>query len=753
LEAQGYVDIGYAWWNFSNTGDTLADASYADFVNPTPNDPGIVDSGFKYGVFVDGADPGWGAYNPNHVYDVNYSGTGKPIQFYYSDDDYGDNSGSMNVLVFELEMNPTPPPPNGGQNPPPNPNPPPPRLPPPPPNSPPPNNSPDEQDTIDVWDQNSPVDPAGDLLNMVTAVIPQAAPPVSLCVPETQYGDAVIDMATQATDTVDYSINGVTASPDNGTVSSAGIAVVLTPTDGTQDFLITLTDEQTDVTAEVDVFVTQPLVNPETVHDTPTGSFLSQSDKTNGSVGADVPIDDGDFNYDGVLDDHEPGDAPPVGDDRLLPIVLKGTGSSAPGDYYSFPSIPSFIKVFQTTNTPTGVALAQVTSTTQLQSQSDQTLYVEGTAQGNDTLNVNFTTNGAAYTNVDYFWITTFEMTGPMDVPGNGTYEYTATGEVNGANTLPSSAFWVSPTGGALDTIIGPDDVTIQWNNPAAGEVGKARFLVNGSYEWDFDVNVVGVTLGTYSVNYGGPPTQESTSNSFIDSGPPGGPSHDTASIDASVTLTGPVAPGSNKMRGVKFIDIGIIQNGQVAQYNALFADQSTLTSSLQGSQTYLDSTYSGPWYNPATPIGKDSTKATLVPHLSLDDFPSGWGVTKTGILLNYNGNPTLNPGYALTNLNLLVNFTDWIAAATVETVNGSAVVPAAQGVSQNEYAGLWETKWYFNGSGSFYIISTSPTFQEGYTTSGKDDGDVTLSPATDPILTTGPILGDVVNSDQNEWR
>lgn len=78
------------------------DAEYI-FANADPSKGTDADSGIDAGLSIDDptADndksPKWGAYNPNHVYETIYIGTGKPAQLRMHDGDYTDNSGSVLV--------------------------------------------------------------------------------------------------------------------------------------------------------------------------------------------------------------------------------------------------------------------------------------------------------------------------------------------------------------------------------------------------------------------------------------------------------------------------------------------------------------------------------------------------------------------------------------------------------------------------------------------------------------------------------
>jgi hypothetical protein len=78
------------------------DAEYI-FAAADPSQGVDKDSGIDAGLSIDDptADndksPEWGPYNPNHVYETTYIGTGKPAQLRMHDGDYTDNSGTILV--------------------------------------------------------------------------------------------------------------------------------------------------------------------------------------------------------------------------------------------------------------------------------------------------------------------------------------------------------------------------------------------------------------------------------------------------------------------------------------------------------------------------------------------------------------------------------------------------------------------------------------------------------------------------------
>jgi hypothetical protein len=81
--------------------DGLADAEYGDFTDPKDVS---TTSGVDYGISVNGSRSiKWGAYSSDHVYTVDFTGTGTPLTFGYADDYYGDNSGGLYVEILSTQ--------------------------------------------------------------------------------------------------------------------------------------------------------------------------------------------------------------------------------------------------------------------------------------------------------------------------------------------------------------------------------------------------------------------------------------------------------------------------------------------------------------------------------------------------------------------------------------------------------------------------------------------------------------------------
>ena len=82
-------------------GDGLADAEYYDFSNP-PDSINDSTNGLDIGVAIDGVNPMWGDYAPDHVYDILFVGTGESIAVSYVDDFYSDNSGNLTFRLYSV---------------------------------------------------------------------------------------------------------------------------------------------------------------------------------------------------------------------------------------------------------------------------------------------------------------------------------------------------------------------------------------------------------------------------------------------------------------------------------------------------------------------------------------------------------------------------------------------------------------------------------------------------------------------------
>jgi hypothetical protein len=101
-------------YTFRASGAAAASSTYSTdaeygFLTSNPNDLSQVydflASGIDAGLSIDdptddtSKSPKWGAYNPSHVYETQFTGKGAPAQLKMHDGDYSDNSGSVLVTI------------------------------------------------------------------------------------------------------------------------------------------------------------------------------------------------------------------------------------------------------------------------------------------------------------------------------------------------------------------------------------------------------------------------------------------------------------------------------------------------------------------------------------------------------------------------------------------------------------------------------------------------------------------------------
>ncbi|MGK7879850.1 MAG: FG-GAP-like repeat-containing protein [Crocosphaera sp.] len=86
-----------------NNTNVVADAAYYTANNWSTNgdSSGSVDLGLHSTALGNSDDKFWGKYNPDHVYTYELIGQGKAIDFYFNDSNYGDNSGTYTVKIYQ----------------------------------------------------------------------------------------------------------------------------------------------------------------------------------------------------------------------------------------------------------------------------------------------------------------------------------------------------------------------------------------------------------------------------------------------------------------------------------------------------------------------------------------------------------------------------------------------------------------------------------------------------------------------------
>lgn len=92
IQISGTFKIG------SNPTRHIADAEFIN-LGSTPLAP--IDTA---GVGIDGVDVEFGAFNPFHVYNARFVGTGSTINLFFRDSNYSDNSGSLSVKISAVPL-------------------------------------------------------------------------------------------------------------------------------------------------------------------------------------------------------------------------------------------------------------------------------------------------------------------------------------------------------------------------------------------------------------------------------------------------------------------------------------------------------------------------------------------------------------------------------------------------------------------------------------------------------------------------
>ena len=478
------------------------------------------------------------------------------------------------------------------------------------------------------------------------------------------------------------------------------------------------------------------------------------------TTGAFIPVDNGDADYDGILDYQDPSTQPVPGDDRLLPISLQAGATLPAGGYYTL-TVPSFLSVWLNSDR-SGLVL----DTSHLPAtQSPIKLYLEATSDlvipslyGAELITLVWHDSNSSHTLTSFAKITPFELDGPLDVPGRCTYEYTCS--TNGLPGLPNGA-WLPPGGGTLAAEPAPTSysASVTWNANAGGSngfVGHAWYQASQNYVWGADVNVVSISIsGTLDTN--NPPRQV---GAMILSNPVG---EETMVSDLMVSANGPIVNG--QPRGLSFIQMGFVQTTQSPTYRALYRDAVALlqhrpsspvpwTADLQGLRLLdlLGKQYDEhdklvwpaaswrPWYN-SWNLGVYSTR-TPTPHgdgfdLPIVDEPFGMYDSPFSGLLQFADVVRNRVRLILTALAIVVNFDDYFAVRTEEEGPTHA---------DSKYFALASDSWTCNMSGT--VSNGTYTPSGGSTTRGSDHSSYTLLSVPDclsPELINGPIA----NTDQ----
>jgi hypothetical protein len=447
---------------------------------------------------------------------------------------------------------------------------------------------------------------------------------------------------------------------------------------------------------------------------TDNGSELSNDQ--NQSPGGYVAVNNEDADYNGTPDLSQAG--PIMGEADLVPLDLNPVDPVAQGGTYTLANLSPNLKIYMNSDKSD-----PVTNATTFDATKANTVYVEGIAESSgkakEEIDLNWT-NGTLSATLDKVKYTVYKVTGPMDVPDYSIYTYKA--DIPGGGT----GSWTA-TNGTVQTGANANTSTILWGGGPV--VGDATFSPAPGFSVDYAVNVVQVKIdisGTNSLTYNNPPSQSGTT-ALIASTTAGAAETSTLGV---ATLAGPMVNGS--MRGVKFIQLGMIQNGQFTAKHAVYdglAPAQIRKSSLEDGTYHLDYLTSAgqvstsPWYDSQAGTG---SLGFLAPTTDTQQNNIIFNVSDTPQLLATDM-PVLN-GIQANLYAIVFDLNLYFAVRTTEAVNGSDQV----------YTQRAKASWRFDGTGTVNAAGIWSQTGTGTTGSAKftevQSGDVV------PITTGTPI-------------
>jgi probable HAF family extracellular repeat protein len=288
---------------------------------------------------------------------------------------------------------------------------------------------------------------------------------------------------------------------------------------------------------------------------------------------------------------------PVVGERDLVPLKLHKVDPVTQGGKYRLVFTSPIIKLWRSAD-KTGPVSCLVT---EFDASHDTTVYVEGisesTAPAMETVGLRWV-KGAEVVSADQVAFTVYLVKGPENVPGFSKYTYT--GHIPGGAT----GSW-TVTNGTIKEGTHTNTAKILW---AEGPVvGVASFTAAPGFKVDRRVNIVQVELkitGHSKLTYHNPPTQRAVGSPLIDSAV--FPDHAEDAKFRVRTIVGPTVQG--EMRGVKFMEMGFIQDGmftrEFGDFDG-FAPPQRLQGSLQDGRFHIDYVTgragvasTAPWYD-----------------------------------------------------------------------------------------------------------------------------------------------------------
>jgi len=367
----------------------------------------------------------------------------------------------------------------------------------------------------------------------------------------------------------------------------------------------------------------------------------------------------------------------------------------------------------------------------------DKRVYVEGVTKGSRAAGEEVKlvwVNGTNTSDLDTVKLTVYEVKGVMNVPGLSIYTYTADVPGGGVGS------WVA-LDGALTTVPNQNTASILWD--AGPIVGRAIFSpVPGlGFAGEWRVNVVQVQLDalgpTNKVTYPNQPAQ----NLYPAAGTKfrtqimSSPAPNLAAMVATLRVSrieGPTVDG--QMRGVRFMEMGFIQNGQWTQAHAdfnLVRPRKRIRFTFEGSDKfYVDKHKEStkPWQYSNRPdvsyFRASSDSALTNKDFTTNDRPAMQATDKMKVTINgVNDSPAV--------FALIDNFELSFAVATTEEPSNPAKTYTQRAVAE----------WHFDGSGTLTPVTPLGGGIWTRTPGARNDGASAFTEVTSglrPRATTG---------------
>jgi hypothetical protein len=377
-------------------------------------------------------------------------------------------------------------------------------------------------------------------------------------------------------------------------------------------------------------------------------------------------------------------------------------------------------------------------------------LYVEGTLDGVANLKVTWQPTGW-FRNLfapvsDSIKITTFTFHGPHNVPNYSIYSYSA----SGVPANPGESQWTPQGDAAIVNASTPNQVDVKWG--AGATIGRLSFAPSSQYSWDFEANVVKITIdapdgaepfatrqvSTGAVRTGGGLPVRIPWRASDDLDQNADPLQPGMKFSAKITMVG---AGPNQDRGVKFMDVGFTQQVTTDTVSADYDNYHSLywTPPAGTALPLRDSaTTTTAWFDPRNSAVVTNGLPNVPQTISADDTPRMY------IPAYYNqATAAANGQDALIRTHILKQFILDVSARTNEFVDG---------LRSKVYTRLATNSWEVvgNGTGGFDNGGT-------YIWTPEDDAGV-FSGSQWNLLTdgsqfdmSGPIADDVL--PKSKWQ